>query len=116
MVPAVTSIVTPVMLFARSDARNTAVLAMSSMDGSFFNIVSFSMPRTIRPISSGYRSIASRNTRESGEPADRMFTTRTPYVPSSDARFRENDSMAAQAGRKTGRVWISDPAGRRRDR
>jgi hypothetical protein len=43
-------------------------------------------------------SIASLNTRESGDPADLMLTTRTPKGPSSDARFREKPSMAQQAG------------------
>jgi hypothetical protein len=37
---------------------------------------------------------ASRNGRESGEPAERMLTTRTPLGPSSAARFLENATIA----------------------
>jgi hypothetical protein len=40
------------------------------------------------------------NTTESGEPAERIQTTLTPFGPSSAARFLENPSMALHAGPK----------------
>jgi hypothetical protein len=98
VVPAVTSSVTPVILPARSDARKTAALAMSFIMGNSFSMVSFlSRAKNSFP-SSPPCAAASRKGRESGEPADRMLTTRTPCDPSSAARFLENASIAQQAG------------------
>src|SRR5688572_2074710 len=92
--------VTPVILPAIGDARNTAVFAMSAIIGISLSMVSLAN-LTIKSATSGPPdSIASLKGLESGEPAERIFTTRTPEGPSSAARLHDSDSMAQQAGPK----------------
>ena len=56
--PPVTSSVTPVMLLAKSEARNTEAFEMSSINGSLFSMVSSSIPRRTVSIPWGLRSRA----------------------------------------------------------
>ncbi|MNL20806.1 hypothetical protein D3C87_1420700 [compost metagenome] len=100
MVPLVTSMVTPVILPERSEARNTATLAMSFIMGSFLSMVSSSSFLIKSATSAPPLARASTNGLESGDPADLMFTTRTPCGPSSVARSLEKPSSAQQAGPK----------------
>src|ERR1044071_9189485 len=92
--------VTPVILRAMSDARKTAVEAMSLIEGISFNMVSAFIFLKTSSTPAAPLAIASLKGRESSDPPERMLTTLTPDGPSSQARFLEKASIAQQTGPK----------------